>query len=99
MIRALFMALLACSVAFGDALLIKRNSRPLDAEADLSALEPWETPISGFFVRTHNETPVVDRAIDQRLQIRAGRAGDETEPPRLAGIEKSGGGNHGGPRN
>lgn len=37
-----------------------KNSNPLQAESTAEALEPWETPISGFFMRTHNQTPIVD---------------------------------------
>jgi DMSO/TMAO reductase YedYZ molybdopterin-dependent catalytic subunit len=40
--------------------LRRHNARPLDAESDLSMLVPWETPIEGFFIRNHNEIPVVD---------------------------------------
>lgn len=41
-------------------LLQKHSSRPLQAEATLDALEPWETPIRGFFIRSHHGVPEVD---------------------------------------
>jgi len=37
-----------------EGLLIERNSRPLLAEGSIEALAPWETPLDGFFVRTHH---------------------------------------------
>lgn len=37
-----------------DNLLIERNSRPLLAEGSMEALGPWETPLEGFFVRSHH---------------------------------------------
>jgi DMSO/TMAO reductase YedYZ molybdopterin-dependent catalytic subunit/mono/diheme cytochrome c family protein len=38
----------------GDSLLIERNARPLLAESTPEALEPWETPLEGFFIRSHH---------------------------------------------
>ncbi len=46
---------------FAQDLLIKHVSRPLQAESVSDALEPWETPISGFFIRSHHGVPVVDK--------------------------------------
>lgn len=40
--------------ARAEGLLIERNARPLLAEGTLEALTPWETPIEGFFVRSHH---------------------------------------------
>ena len=37
--------------------LVVRNERPLDAEAPLSALEAFETPVDRFFVRSHFGVP------------------------------------------
>jgi DMSO/TMAO reductase YedYZ molybdopterin-dependent catalytic subunit/mono/diheme cytochrome c family protein len=39
-----------------DRLLIERNARPLLAEGGIEALRPWETPVEGFFVRSHHNT-------------------------------------------
>lgn len=44
---------------FAAELLKKHSSRPLQAEATRQAMEPWETPISGFFIRSHHGVPVV----------------------------------------
>lgn len=54
--------LLVASFCFGAAepLLKKHNSRPLNAESNLEALDPWETPIAGFFIRNHHEVPDLD---------------------------------------
>ncbi len=41
--------------------LLTHSPRPLQAEADPAALDPWETPISGFFVRSHFDVPIVSR--------------------------------------
>jgi len=40
--------------------LLVHSSRPLQAESTWEALESWETPISGFFIRSHHDVPVVD---------------------------------------
>lgn len=37
--------------------LLELNSRPLQAEGTPETLEPWETPISGFFIRSHFGPP------------------------------------------
>ena len=42
--------------AANDQLLLKRSSRPAMAEGSIEALRPWETPLEGFFVRTHHNT-------------------------------------------
>ncbi len=41
--------------------LRKHSSNPLQAEAVMESLLPWETPISGFFIRSHHGVPLVDR--------------------------------------
>lgn len=66
MFRILFSAtiLILClqhEPAHGEGLLRKHNARPLQAESDLSVLESWETPIAGFFIRSHHEVPTIDR--------------------------------------
>jgi len=38
-------------------LLLEHSSRPLQAESTMEALDPWETPIGGFFVRSHLGLP------------------------------------------
>jgi sulfite oxidase len=43
-------------LAAPDGLLIQRSSRPFMAEASIDALHYWETPLEGFFVRTHHNT-------------------------------------------
>ena len=37
-----------------DRMLIERNARPLLAEGALEAIDLWETPLDGFFVRSHH---------------------------------------------
>lgn len=41
--------------------LLVHSSRPLQAESTWEALESWETPISGFFIRSHHDVPVIDQ--------------------------------------
>jgi sulfite oxidase len=41
-------------------LLIQHNSKPIQAEGTLDALSFWETPIEGFFIRSHHPVPTVD---------------------------------------
>ena len=57
-LSALFLAIIASSIVtpdlFADGLLIERNARPLLAESTPEALEPWETPLEGFFIRSHH---------------------------------------------
>ncbi len=74
----LSLALLLASGGFAQELLKKHVSSPLDAEADLSALEPWETPTEGVFIRSHHGVPsidpeeyvlVVDGLVDHPLKI------------------------------
>jgi len=36
------------------------SERPLQAESTYEALESFETPLSGFFIRNHHDVPVVD---------------------------------------
>jgi sulfite oxidase len=55
----LLISLLA-STSHAQDLLIRHNSEPLQAESSVNALIPWETPISGFFIRSHFSTPAVD---------------------------------------
>jgi DMSO/TMAO reductase YedYZ molybdopterin-dependent catalytic subunit/mono/diheme cytochrome c family protein len=56
-----------CGRALADRLLIERNARPLLAEGSLEALGPWETPIEGFFIRSHHN--VMPSVIDDSWQI------------------------------
>ncbi len=51
-------------VRYSDAseLLLEHSSRPVQAESSLEALVPWETPISGFFIRSHFGQPVIDES-------------------------------------
>ena len=51
---------LSASSTKAEELLQVRNTRPLQAESVASAMEPWETPISGFFIRSHHGPPVID---------------------------------------
>ena len=51
----------------GERLLIERNARPLLAEGTLEALAPWETPIEGFFVRSHHN--VLPAQVDDSWQV------------------------------
>lgn len=39
--------------------LVKQNTRPLQAESNLDALDPWETPIASFFIRSHHGVPTI----------------------------------------
>lgn len=39
--------------------LIKQNTRPLQAESNLDALDTWETPIASFFIRSHHGVPTI----------------------------------------
>lgn len=48
------------ALAAAEPSLRRHNSRPLNAEGDIASFDPWETPIEGFFVRSHHEMPVVD---------------------------------------
>lgn len=59
----LLLALLAAA-ARGEAqeLLEELSPDPLQAESTMKALEPWETPIPGFFIRSHHGAPAVDEA-------------------------------------
>ena len=54
----LFLIFISSTGLFGanDQLLIKRSSRPMMAEGGIEALRPWETPLEGFFVRTHHNS-------------------------------------------
>src|SRR5690242_17806102 len=45
------------SAAAGDAKLVLRNARPLDAESPIEALRTFETPNDLFFVRSHHALP------------------------------------------
>lgn len=59
MLRSLIIYLMTLSsniFAASDQLLITRSTRPLMAEASLESLSHWETPLEGFFVRTHHNT-------------------------------------------
>lgn len=55
-VRAGLSILCFSSPVLSDGLLIERNARPLLAEGSLEALAPWETPLEGFFVRSHHNT-------------------------------------------
>lgn len=50
-----------------DGLLIERNGRPLLSEGAPEALEPWETPLDGFFTRTHHN--VIPNAADDQWTV------------------------------
>ena len=45
---------------FGSDFLWVHSERPLQAETTPEALEPFETPLSGFFIRNHHDVPIVD---------------------------------------
>lgn len=49
-----FFTVITADLSIADGLLIERNARPLLAESTLEALEPWETPLEGFFIRSHH---------------------------------------------
>ena len=57
--KALFLIFSFFSVGYvlATPALIKQNSRPLQAESNLDALDPWETPIASFFIRSHHGVP------------------------------------------
>lgn len=62
------MVIIICtSVGLADGLLIERNARPLLAESTPEALEPWETPLEGFFIRSHHN--VFPRVADDSWAI------------------------------
>lgn len=68
--RYLFLGILfwsGLSYATSDRLLIKRSSRPAIAEGSLEALQPWETPIEGFFLRTHHN--VLPASVDDNWVV------------------------------
>lgn len=48
------------AIAEDNPLLNQQTARPFQAESTNTALEPWLTPISGFFIRSHHTTPYVD---------------------------------------
>jgi DMSO/TMAO reductase YedYZ molybdopterin-dependent catalytic subunit len=50
------------SAAAGDAKLVLRNARPLDAESPIEALRTFETPNDLFFVRSHHALPPESKA-------------------------------------
>ncbi|MBI1862235.1 MAG: molybdopterin-dependent oxidoreductase [Deltaproteobacteria bacterium] len=52
------LAFILVAPAFGS--LLRHNTRPLQAESLVENLVPWETPLSGFFIRSHAEVPRVD---------------------------------------
>lgn len=47
-------------VIANESLLKTHLARPVQAEATMQALIPWETPVNGFFVRSHHGVPVID---------------------------------------
>lgn len=47
------------SIASSQELLEVHSFRPTQAESTLEALIPWETPIEGFFIRSHHGLPAV----------------------------------------
>lgn len=55
---SIFLPLLVASAE----LLRVHSPKPLQAEAAAAAFEPWETPIAGFFVRSHHGVPSADPA-------------------------------------
>jgi len=68
--RAAFLFLFFLSLridAMAGNLLIERNARPLLAEGSLEALGPWETPLDGFFVRSHHNVFPVE--VDDSWQV------------------------------
>lgn len=60
--------LLPANNGVSEELLQEHSSRPLQAEATLEALQTWETPVEGFFIRSHFDAPVVDPQM-WRLEI------------------------------
>ena len=56
----IFAMLVMAQLSFAS--LIRHNTRPLQAESLVENLIPWETPISGFFIRSHAEVPRVDES-------------------------------------
>ena len=61
LIKILFLSLglIVSGVLFSAPALIKQNTRPLQAESNLDALDPWETPIASFFIRSHHGVPTM----------------------------------------
>ena len=55
-----FFLLCFAKVSYSESQLMLHSPRPLQAESSNEALIPWETPIDGFFVRTHHPVPAVD---------------------------------------
>jgi len=55
-----FVLSLPIALFANDEQLTVRSERPLQAESEAAALEPFETPISGFFIRNHHDVPIVD---------------------------------------
>ncbi len=49
--------MLFSSSIFASDLLLEHSPQPLQAEATMEALQPWETPLSGFFIRSHHGVP------------------------------------------
>lgn len=80
--------------------LIKRNTRPLDAESNLDALDPWETPIASFFIRSHHGAPPVseeweveiDGLVDHPQKIKLSDLKNKTQKSFHAVLECSGNG-------
>lgn len=65
MIIKTFLALLTVLTpthAISSELLFEQSPYPVQAEAFTEALVPWETPIEGFFVRSHFGVPQIDEA-------------------------------------
>lgn len=59
----LWIALLSLgALGRGEELLEELSPKPLQAESTMEALEPWETPISGFFIRSHHGVPKVEES-------------------------------------
>ena len=61
LIKILFLSLglIVSGVLFSAPALIKQNTRPLQAGSNLDALDPWETPIASFFIRSHHGVPTM----------------------------------------
>ena len=55
----LILPLLGSCLLWATPALIKQNNRPLQAESNLDALDPWETPIASFFIRSHHGVPII----------------------------------------
>lgn len=55
-----FFFVLLSTGLFAKSPLVIHSERPLQAEGSFEVLEPFETPLSGFFIRNHHDVPIVD---------------------------------------